>query len=72
MAKVAKVSKTFNIEFSTDELSGLYTLLYKGATAGAVEVLGLNSVFCLLDAMSDGDVTLHNGHNFKYIAQLGD
>lgn len=45
MAKVAKVSKTFNIEFSTDELSGLYTLLYKGVSAGDVEVLGLNSVF---------------------------
>lgn len=70
MAKVAKVSKTFNIEFSTDELSGLYTLLYKGAGADTVEMLGLNSVFCLLDAMSDGDVTLHNGHNFKYFAQL--
>lgn len=70
MARVTKVSKTFNIEFSTDELSGLYTLLYKGATAGAVEGLGLNGVFYLLEAMSDGDVTLHNGHNFKYIAQL--
>jgi DUF4097 and DUF4098 domain-containing protein YvlB len=70
MAKVAKVSKTFNIEFSTDELSGLYTLLYKGVSGGDVEVLGLNSVFCLLDAMSDGDVTLHNGHNFKCFAQL--
>lgn len=66
MAKVAKVSKTFNIEFGTDELSDPIHAAVQGATAGAVEgAWAENSVFC-----QDGDVTLHNGHNFKYIAQL--